>query len=338
MLRRIAFLLSVVAVTGCWSSNGREVVVYTALDREFSGPVFAVFEKENDIDVLPKFDVESTKTVGLVTAIIHEKNRPRCDVFWNNEIMHTLRLRKLGLLDTYDSPAGKQFPKQYRSSDGTWYGLAARARVLIVNTKVLPDKEEWPKSIIELADEKWQGKCGIARPLFGTTATHAAVLFSHWGDELAKQFFQNVKNNARVLSGNKQVALAVASGQLAFGLTDTDDAIIEKDNGMPVDIIYPDQFEEGLGTLFIPNTLCLIKGSAHPDEARKLMEYLLNEQVERKLAAGSSAQFPVNPNVTEKSRAAPNEPVRWMEVDFEAAADKWDVATEFLKQEFTGGD
>ena len=113
-------------------------------------------------------------------------------------------------------------------------------------------------------DERWKGQVGIAKPLFGTTATHAACLFTVWGESRAKAWFQSLKDNdIAIEAGNKQVALRVASGQLAFGLTDTDDAIIEVEKGMPVTIVYTDTKKGELGTLFIPNTLAIIKGSAN---------------------------------------------------------------------------
>jgi iron(III) transport system substrate-binding protein len=321
---------------GCWTSSDKEVVVYAALDREFSAPILDEFEQARGIDVLAKFDVESTKTIGLANAIIGESNRPRCDLFWNNEILHTLRLEKQGLLDVYQSPAAKEFPAAYCSPTGHWYGFAARARVLIVNTEVLPNRDEWPTSITDLADSKWKGQCAIAKPLFGTTATHAAVLFSSWGDEKAKKFFGGVRRTANVLSGNKQVAIDVARGKFAFGITDTDDAIIEQDKGFPVAIVAPDQGPNGIGSLFIPNTLCLIKGSPNAEHARELVDYLLQPEVEARLARGSSAQFPVNPRVDVRSRVALPADVKWMEVDFAAAADAWDSASLFLLNEFQG--
>lgn len=324
-------LLLVTLCTGCWTSDGQEVVVYAALDREFSEPLLQQFEKETGIRVLAKYDVESTKTIGLVNAIIQERDRPRCDVFWNNEILHTLRLQKLGLLDTIEPSGDRQWPDDYRSKEHTWYGFAARARVLIVNTELIPSDQR-PKSLQHMIDPKWHGKVGIAKPLFGTTATHAAVLFATWGDEKAKQFFHDVKQNAQVLSGNKQVATAVGRGQLAFGLTDTDDAIIEKEQGRPVEIVYPDQ--DGIGTLFIPNSICLVRGSRHPELGRKLISFLLQPRVEEQLATGSSAQFPVNPNISQRSRAAPAEPVRWQAVDFAAAAASWETASAFMQELF----
>jgi len=337
LLRRWSVVLTVLfTCSSCWRSHPAEVVVYTALDREFSEPILADFEKASGLTVLTKFDVESTKTVGLVSAIIQEKNRPRCDVFWNNEILHTLRLQKMGLLDRFELPNADKFPSNYRSPDGEWYGFAARARILLVNTRLVsPDQR--PTSVLDLVDVRWKGQVGIAKPQFGTTGTHAAVLFALWGDQQAKDFFRQIHQNAAVLSGNKQVAQAVGRGQLAFGITDTDDAIVEIEQGSPVEIVYPDQGPQQAGTLLIPNTLCIVKGSANPKNARLLLEHLLVTEVETRLARGASAQFPLHADVKELPRVH-QEGIRWMEVDFDAAAETWDTAAKFLRGEFATGD
>ena len=58
----------------------------------------------------------------------------------------------------------------------------------------------------------------------------------------ARRYFRDLKaNGVQVFSGNKQVATAAGSGQIAIGLTDTDDAMGEIDAGSPVSIIYPDR-------------------------------------------------------------------------------------------------
>lgn len=322
-------------LTGCWSSGGKpQVVAYTALDQEFSEPIFADFSKETGIQVLPKFDTESTKTVGLAMAIEQEAARPRCDVFWNNEIINTLRLEKKGLLEVYRSPAGEKYPEMFRGAGGTWHGFAARARVLIVNTKLV-DEADRPQSIYDLLDPKWKGKIGIAKPLAGTTATHAACLFEVLGREKAEEFFVALKGNGvQILEGNKQVALAAASGQVSFGLTDTDDAIGAVEQGHPVAIVYPDREPDQLGTLFIPNTLAIIKGCPHPDRARRLVDYVLSPAVEEKLATGASAQIPLNPAVKTKARVETPATIKAMQVDFAAATEQWDIAARFIRDKF----
>jgi iron(III) transport system substrate-binding protein len=318
---------------GCGPGEPAQVVVYTALDREFSEPIFREFTGEAGIIVSPAYDTESTKTVGLTTRIFTEAARPRCDLFWNNEILNTLRLERQGLLRAYKSPAAAGYPSSMRSPAGLWYGFAARARVIVVNTNRLAP-ERYPESIRDLTDPQWYEQCAIAKPLFGTTATHAACLFAVWGNDEAKEFFLGVKRNARILAGNKQVAQAVASNSIAFGLTDTDDALVEIERGMPIAIIYPDQGEGQPGTLFIPNTLALIKDSPHPEAAEALLDFLLSSDVERRLADGPSGQIPLRAGVPASPRVKTPNVVRAMEVDWQAAAAKWDAAAEFLKTEF----
>jgi iron(III) transport system substrate-binding protein len=330
--------LFVVLFSGCWSASESEVVVYTAQDEEFAKPIFEEFSSRNAITVRPKFDAESTKTVGLVTDLIQESNRPRADVFWNNEILNTLRLEKRGLLEPFSPDIARNYPPMDRAPNGDWHGFAARARILIVNKKLVKPGER-PRSIEDLADAKWRAKIGIAKPLFGSTASHAACLFAVWGDDRAKSYFRRLKENQiQILGGNKQVAVEVGQGRLAFGLTDTDDALEELRGGQPVEIVYPDQQSGGIGTLFIPNTLAIIKGCPHPAAARRLVEYLLSPEVEAKLAVGPSGQIPLNPQVKVKPKVETPETIRPMQVDFSAAADKWETAAQFLRDEFTGSE
>ena len=338
----VAVVLGILGILVVWfalirPTTSSSVIVYTALDQEFSETIFDEFTRQTGIKVLGKFDTESTKTVGLTQAIFAEQDQPRCDVFWNNEIVNTLRLDQAGLLASYQANGADNFPEQFRSSKSTWHGFAARARVLIVNTKIVA-KEEYPSSIFDLTDPKWQAKVGIAKPLAGTTASHAACLFAAWGEEEAKEFFGKVKSNAKVMSGNKQVALAVAAGELAFGLTDTDDAIIEVEKGHPVTIVYPDQGDDQLGTMFIPNTVSILKRAPHPELAQQLVDFLLSAKVESMLAQGPSAQIPLNPNVKQMPRVETPRTIRAMKVDFEAAAAQWNTAAEFLRQEFATAD
>ncbi|QDV55144.1 extracellular solute-binding protein [Rosistilla oblonga] len=322
----------ILLVGGCVPRPENEVVVYSALDQEFAAPMLSSFDRhvDSEIKVNARFDIESTKTIGLVNRILGERDRPVCDLFWNNEIIHTVRLQKAGLLKEIDWPVDTVWPAGCIASDGTWCGFAARARVLIVNKKLLPDPDQWPTSVLDLADPKWKGQGAIARPLFGTTATHAAVLENQLGQEKADALFREIQQNAVTLSGNKQVAQAVSAGQVAWGLTDTDDAVIERDLGFPVAIVYPDQQPDQMGTLRIPNTLAVLKDAPHPVAAEQLALFLMSPETEKRLAMGNSSQIPLFRSVKEQPRVLPEESVRWLDADFEAAADRWEPLAERL--------
>ena len=323
-------------LNGCVQRTESDVVVYSALDEEFAFPILNAFERSTEYEtgVIPKFDVESTKTVGLVNRIIAEKEQPVCDVFWNNEIMHTLRLQKLGLLEAHDWQVEPGYPTDMIAEDGTWCGFAARARVLLVNTNLIPNPDDYPTSVADLTDAKWAQNCAMARPLFGTTATHFAVLREIQGRDQTLEQLRKIRENAVILSGNKQVAIAVASGRIAWGVTDTDDAIIEKDNGMPVAIVFPDQAPDELGTLRIPNTIAVIKGAPHALAAGQLADFLVRPETEDRLAMGNSSQLPISRGSKFPPRVLPEEPVRWMRVRFEDAANDWEAWAAELQEIF----
>lgn len=329
------------------------MTIYAAADREFAAPILDGFERQNPgVEVLRQFDVEASKTLGLVTRIEGESNQPKCDCFWNNEILHTLRLQKQGLLQARKWKVPDAWPKSFRAADGSWVGFAARGRVLLINKRKLPDAAGWPRSVLSLGDPKWNQRCGMAYPLYGTTATHMAVLASHaakvvppagvegsWtagGSSLNwEQWIAAVRENAVVLAGNKQVALAVGRGDLDWCLTDTDDAIAEMESGKPVEMVFPDQGTGEFGTLFIPNTIAVLQRAPHPVAAGLLADHLVTETVEARLVMGNGAHFPVWPEAKERSRAEPKEPVRWSEVDYELAAEAWEKWKEELPRLFS---
>src|SRR5688572_32382192 len=115
--------------------GGPRVIVYCALDREFAEPILAEFTNTTGLEVVKRYDTEANKSVGLYEDLIREAGRPRCDVHWNNEILATIRLQRHGVYAPYESPSAFPYPVQFKAADHTWTAFAARARVLLVNTK-----------------------------------------------------------------------------------------------------------------------------------------------------------------------------------------------------------
>ena len=287
------------AGTGEPAREATEVVVYVAVDRPDSEPILDRFQARTGIRVRAQYDFEAAKTTGLVTRLLAESNKPRCDVFWNNEIVQTLLLAERGLLEPYRSPAAGDIPDELKAEDGTWTGIAARARVIVYNTEHVKP-EEVPRSIFDLTDGKWRGKVAVAEPQFGTTRTHVAAMFAALGPPRAKQFLSDLlANEARIVDGNAMVKNLVArahpdASPVYVGLTDTDDVLSGQADGEPVAMVYPDQDE--LGTLVIPSTVCLIRGAPHPQAARRLIDYLVSAEVESQLAGGRAGFIPVRPD------------------------------------------
>lgn len=272
-------------------SSGRTVVVYCSPDQEYSEPILKEFEARTGIKVKAVYDIEATKTTGMVTRLIAEKNRPQADVFWNGEPVQTLKLKQEGVLAPYRSPQAASLPADYRDSENCWAAFGGRARVLLVNTKYLPP-DQYPTSLFDFGKNKWrQDKTGVALPLFGTSLTHAAALYEVLGPKKALEFYRNLKaTGVRIYDGNSVVRDQVANGYILFGLTDNDDAEGAVRAGAPVKVIVPDQ--KGLGTFMLPNTVSLVAGAPHPEEAKALIDYLLSPEVEVKLIQAGYFGYP----------------------------------------------
>ena len=335
--------LGAVALSGC-SRSAPRIVLYCAQDREFAIDILETFRERFGVEVVPKFDTEKNKSVGLYTELVAEKDRPRCDVFWNNEIVSTIRLQRQGLLHPHESPSASDYPSWAKADDHAWHAFASRARVLIVNTDRV---DQMPTSLLDLAEPRWKGVAVMARPQFGTTATQTACLFEVLGKEKAEDYLTRLKaNDVQLAPGNKQVAEWVARGKtpsgkpVSVGVTDTDDAIDEVKAGRSVRIVFPDRAggEGRMGTLFIPNTLCIPKGCPNAEGAKKLVDYLLSAEVEKRLAEGPSAQIPLNRKVeaTLPPQIEPPTNLTVMRVDWSKAADLWDDAQTFVTNLFAG--
>jgi iron(III) transport system substrate-binding protein len=325
--------IALLGVGGCRSPEStqnaaRTVTVYVSTDRVFSEPVLREYERRSEVTVNAVYDTEETKSTGLANRLLAEKARPQADVFWSNEPVRTLVLKSRDVLAPYRSPSAEGIPAALIDPDGCWTGFSARIRVIAYNTKTVGLKDA-PQSIFDLADPKWKGQVAIADPRFGSTSFHVAALYALAGDEKMDEFFRRLKaNGVRVVEGNSVVRDLVARGEVKTGLTDTDDVNVAIENGQPVGMVLPDR--EGLGVPVMPNMVSLIAGAPHPEEARKLIDYLLSADVERQLAQSEAVQIPLHAGVPGPKNIPAIETFKPMTLDYAKAASRVDDVTKRL--------
>lgn len=294
----------------------QRVTLYTSVDDEFARMVVAQFEEETGITVDVLGDTEATKTTGLVTRLQSEKDNPTCDVWWSSEPMGTILLARDGVLE----PGGMQgtvdsdWPSAFRSQDWTWVGTALRRRVIVF----APDRVDTPPtSMHELIDPEFRGRVGMARPQFGTTRIHMALLAAKWGIEGLEDWLRQLEaNDVRLYDGNATVVRAVAMGEIDIAMTDTDDVWSGQRNGWdvqfstdpsydPDEISRDNRFVLPADQILIPNTVAVIKDAPNPDLAKQLAAYLTSASVERLLFESTSGNHPVDATLREELGLAP---------------------------------
>ena len=254
---KTAWLIGVSLLAGC-SSSGDSVTVYTSQDQVYAEPILRQFELETGIRVRAVYDSEVVKTVGLINRLIAEKNHPRCDLFWNNEAFRTHQLAARGVL-----AAGVPIES-----------FGARTRQWVWNTNQL-GRAELPPNLAALTNAQWRGRVAIALPLFGSTATYFQVLRQRWGAARWQAWCRALlANGVMTVDGNSVVVQLVGRGEVALGLTDSDDVRAGLRNGLP--IAGKPLGQDGMA---IRNTLGHIRAAPHPGLARRLAEFLQSPAV-----------------------------------------------------------
>lgn len=328
-MKKFLYPLILLLALSCTDQSKEEVVVYTSVDQVFSEPVLRDFERETGIKVKAVYDTEETKSTGVLNRLIAEKSHPQADVFWSGDPVRTMVLKQKGVTAAYVSEVAKDISPVFKDVDGHWTGFSARARVLIYNKKLLAEADV-PASILDLTKEKYKGQVAIANPLFGTTTFHIAALFSVLGDEQARAFLKDLKANQVVIAtSNGDVKKRVVKGEVACGLTDTDDAHEAVKEGADVGIVFLDA--GGMGSLIMPNTVNLIHQAPHPANGQKLIDYLLSRETEAKLAQ-SCAQMPLHKGVPTPAGVPSLDKIKPMKIDYAQTAQKLQSIQKYLKE------
>jgi iron(III) transport system substrate-binding protein len=320
-------LFAALTLVGCRGDGPRprEVTAYVSADRPFSEPIMQDYERQTGVRVSVVYDTVETKSTGLANRLLAEKGRPQADVFWSNEPVRTLMLKSRGVLAPYQSPAASGIANTFKDPEGYWTGFSARLRVIVYNADKVKENEA-PRSVFDLADPRWKGQAAIADPRFGSTSFHVAALYAELGDDRADDYFRKLKaNDVKIVDGNSVVRDMVARGDALVGLTDSDDVNVALQAKQPVAMVLPDR--DGIGVPVMPNMVSLVAQAPHPDEARRLIDYLLSSEVERKLADSDAVQIPLHPGVPGPASMPRIDSFKPMTLDYAKAADRVERVT-----------
>ncbi len=305
-------LFAMLVLGGCPGPNQAQspegtVVLYTSADDQLAKLLADAFTEQTGIRVQILGDTEATKTTGLVARILAEREDPQGDVWWSSEPMGTILLGDSGALKQtgMQGAAAEYWPAELVDEDWRWIGFAERARVIAYSTDRVVHP---PATMRALIEPEWKGRIGMARPQFGTTRGHMALLHARWGGVAFERWIRGLKaNGVRLYDGNASVVRAIAMGEIDIGLTDTDDVFAGQANGWAVDLVYESHDPPGTtsnlpsaGPTTIPNTVGIIANSPHPLEAVRLSEFLVSPQSERIIAMSASKNCPVNPELGEE--------------------------------------
>ncbi len=246
-----------------------EVVLYSSNQPDLLDYIAQDFKKKTGINV----SVVRMGTGEAMKRIEAEKANPLGDVFWSGDVA-VLDNAKANFMP-YESPEAKTLPAGYKEKDNKWTAANTHLMIIMANTSLVPEAE-LPKSWADLLDPKWKDKIVMANPQKSGSAYAQLYGFEKiLGWDGVKKLVDNVK----VLDSSSLIYKGTAAGEFPLGITMEYAAQRYIAGGEKnVKIIYPSD-----GVISAPEGAAIIANSKNPAEAKKLVDYLLSQEVVNKI-------------------------------------------------------
>ena len=258
--------------------------------------VFSSRHYDTDIQLYEKFtsltgikvNVVSGKDKALQKRMIEEGKDSKADIYI------TADAGRLGAFDQKEmfqklnsSKIEKQVPKNLRSEN--WTGIAKRARIFYYSKERVNSSEIQNLTYENLADAKWKNRIAIRKSDNIYNQSLIASLIHNNGKKNVEKWMKSFVNNfARSPKGNDRAQiLSVAAGEADLAVANTYYYALmlsgqkgeEQQNAAKKVIpFFPNQSERG--THINISGGGILKNSPNPENARKLLEFLLTKEAQ----------------------------------------------------------
>lgn len=336
----ILTLFTIVACSGDTGENSKanndeevtkksgELVVYSSRNEKFMEPLLEKFEKESGITV----NLLSGKD-EIINKVKEEGKNAHADILISNDVGALEHLRQNDFLQGYDAEGIESIDEKYRAEDNSWYGLSARTRILMYN-KDLITEEEMPKTIAELADDKWKDQFAITRGGNGSMIAHVSALRNEWGDDKTLEWLKNVKDNAAVITdGHGDLRRAVGAGEVKMALVNNYyyHQQLDEPTDNNVGAIYPDQGEDDMGAFVNAAGVGFINNAPNEDNAKTFLDWLMKPENQREFSY-ASMEVPINPDIEPIEEAAKISDYKISDMPLRDLGNVWEDTRELIEK------
>ena len=265
-------------------ANANEVNVFSS--RHYDSDI-QLYEKFTSLTGI-KVNVVSGKDKALQKRMIEEGKDSKADIYI------TADAGRLGAFDQKEmfqklnsSKIEKQVPKNLRSEN--WTGIAKRARIFYYSKERVNSSEIQNLTYENLADAKWKNRIAIRKSDNIYNQSLIASLIHNNGKKNVEEWMKSFVNNfARSPKGNDRAQiLAVAAGEADLAVANTYYYALmlsgqkgeEQQNAAKKVIpFFPNQSDRG--THINISGGGILKNSPNPENARKLLEFLLTKEAQ----------------------------------------------------------
>ncbi|GGA56611.1 iron ABC transporter substrate-binding protein [Pelagibacterium lentulum] len=277
--------------------SAQELTVYSGRGEALVGSIITQFERDTGVTV----NVRYGGTSELATLLLEEGDQTPADLFWAQDG------GALGAL----APVFAELPAEinegvaapFRNPANKWAPTSGRSRVLVYSTERVSD-DEFPASVFDLTDEQYRGRVAWA-PTNGSFQAFVTAFRVVEGDEAAKAWLEGmIANDAQVYPNNNSQIVAVADGEVDFGLINNYYLAnhLRNNANLPVSQTH---FEAGdIGNMLNVAGAGVVAASDNQELALQFIEYLLSVPAQQYITTQGN-EYPVIPGVIENPTLEP---------------------------------
>lgn len=276
-----------------------EVSLYTTREPKLIQPLIDAFTKQSGVKVNTVFVKD-----GLLERVKAEGAQSPADVLMTVDVGNLLDLVDGGVTQPVRSKVlDDAIPANLRATNGDWYALSLRDRVLYVEKDLKVDAFRYE----DLADPKWKGKVCIRSGQHPYNTALVAAMIAHDGEAATETWLRGVKANLarKATGGDRDVARDILGGICDVGLANSyyvgqmkaskpgSDA---RKWGDAIQVIKPTFSARGAGTHVNISGAAVAKHAPNKAAAQALLEFLVSEPAQQ-LYAQTNYEYPVRAGV-----------------------------------------
>ena len=274
-MKKILFIfIALLTISGC--RKNQEITIYTPLEEDQVPRYLSTFKAQ-----YPEIKINIVRdSTGVITSkLLAEKDNPKADIVWGCAASNLLVLDDEGLLEGYAPKGIERLTGEFRDTANPpkWVGIDAFMTAFTVNKTLLAKKKlKLPLSYDDIIKPEFKGSIVMPNPeSSGTGFLTVSGILQLMGEENGWKYLDKLHANILYYthSGSKPAKLA-GQGDCMIGISFDYRGIIQKQNGDPVDIVFP---KEGSGWDVEANAL--IKKKNIKSEAKLFLDWAISDIV-----------------------------------------------------------
>jgi iron(III) transport system substrate-binding protein len=286
----MVLVLAIVGVVLATSGSSSDALdIYSARSHYGEEQPFEDFAAETGTDLR----LRGGSATELFERIKAEGADTPADVLITVDAANLWRATEAGLLEPLESSElNRLVPENLRDPDGTWYGLALRARTIMRSSeRVGPDDVTTYEG---LGDPRWKGRLCLRSGTSEYNVSFVADRLAKDGPDATEEMLRAwMANDPEILGSDVDVLEAIADGDCDVGLTNHYylERKKEEDPDFPVEPVWADQ--NGRGTHVNLSGLGVVAGTDRAAEAQDLIEFLVSPE-QQEVFSDNNHEFPVS--------------------------------------------